>query len=110
VSWAHRDAPFLTAKPAGVVVDEPSYATAVNTPERDANLAALMARMGHDSPHATTIYQRATRQLEPVVDLSLDDGHGRLSMICEPPWRDIHRRIWEGAVPVMSIDVRRTLS
>ena len=31
VSWAHRDAPFLTAKPAGVVVDEPSDATAVNT-------------------------------------------------------------------------------
>ena len=41
---------------------------------------------------------------EPVVDLSLDVGHGRLSMICEPPWRDMHRRIWESAVPVISID------
>jgi hypothetical protein len=41
---------------------------------------------------------------EPVVDPSLDVGYGRLSMICEPPVRDVHRRIWEGAVPLISID------
>ena len=32
VSWVHRDAPLPNAEPAGVVVDEPSGATAVNTP------------------------------------------------------------------------------
>jgi hypothetical protein len=41
---------------------------------------------------------------EPVVDSSLDAGYGRLLMICEPPEREIHRRIWEGAVPLISID------
>jgi hypothetical protein len=66
VSWAHRDAPFLTAEPADVVVDEPSYATAVNTPEHGVSLD-LTARMGHDSPDATMIYQHATRQAERAI-------------------------------------------
>jgi hypothetical protein len=61
VSWAHRDAPFLPKEPADVVVGEPSDGTAVNTAERDASLADLMARMGHDSPDAAMIYQRETR-------------------------------------------------
>jgi hypothetical protein len=67
VSWAHRDAPFLTAKPAGVVVDEPSDATAVNAPERGASLAKLMARMSHDSPDAAIVYQHATRQADRAI-------------------------------------------
>ena len=41
---------------------------------------------------------------EPVVDPSLDAAHGRLSMIGEPPTRDVHRMIWKGAVPMISID------
>lgn len=49
-------------EPAGVVVDEPPDATAVNTPVRGASLADLTARMGHDSPDAAMIYQHATRQ------------------------------------------------
>jgi hypothetical protein len=67
VSWAHRDAPFLTAEPAGVIVDEPSDATAINTSECGASLADLMARMGHDSPDAAMTYQHATRQADRAI-------------------------------------------
>ena len=41
VSWAHRRAPLLTAKPAGVVVDEPSDATPL-TPEGKADLGSML--------------------------------------------------------------------
>jgi hypothetical protein len=44
------------------------------------------------------------RDPDRVLDASIDPWNGRLLISCELPRSEVHRMIWEGTIPLISID------